>query len=155
MEAAESADVMGIRAAARALNKSASTISRQVAAGIIPNRGTTAEPKVSLAEAKAARAVNLQPEPEVAGFAQARNVHERLKAQKTAIELAQLKGELVRRVEVEEFLAEEGAKIRDGLLRRWRAFAAELVGLTAREIEERGLAADEAVLAALAAAYES
>lgn len=54
-------DLLGVRAAARELGVNASTISRQLAAGIIPNRGSAREPKVNLAEARAARDAHLDP----------------------------------------------------------------------------------------------
>ncbi len=57
---------VGIREAARQMSArgvrvDASTISRQVAAGIIPNRGSAERPRVDVEEAIAARAANLDP----------------------------------------------------------------------------------------------
>ncbi len=52
---AHPADIMGVRALARALKLNPSTVSRQIKKGIIPNRGTDTEPKASLAEARHAR----------------------------------------------------------------------------------------------------
>jgi len=51
--------LVGVREAARQLGVNPSTISRQVAKGIIPNRGTPRQPMVDLAEARQARATNL------------------------------------------------------------------------------------------------
>lgn len=53
--------LVGIREAARAVGLSHSTISRQVAAGIIPNRGSERRPLVDVAEVRAARARQLDP----------------------------------------------------------------------------------------------
>lgn len=145
-------DIVGIREAARELGKSPSTISRQVRNGLIPNRGTDTEPKVSIAEARSARSAGLvQKQPTLGTF---RTDHERVKAEKADLELQRLKGLLVSRADVEEFLAEQGSKLRDALLRRWRELARELAGLTPREIEEKGLAADELALSVFAAQLE-
>lgn len=61
MTATMGGDLMGVRQLARHLGVNASTISRQIAKGIIPNRGTPEQPMVSLAEAERARAANLDP----------------------------------------------------------------------------------------------
>src|SRR5262245_5311276 len=53
------AHLLGVRAAARELKLNPSTISRQIAAGIIPNRGTADAPMVNPAEARAARAAHV------------------------------------------------------------------------------------------------
>ena len=50
---------MGVREAARELGVNPSTVSRQLRAGIIPNRGSERAPKVLLSEARAARERNL------------------------------------------------------------------------------------------------
>ena len=47
--------LVGVRAAARVLEVSHSTVSRQIAAGIIPNHGTDAAPLVDVDEAREAR----------------------------------------------------------------------------------------------------
>ena len=52
-------DLTSVREAARALGVSHSTISRQVASGIIPNRGTAERPLIDVEEARAARAAHL------------------------------------------------------------------------------------------------
>lgn len=52
-------NLVGVSEAARQLGVHKSTISRQVAAGIIPNRGTPDAPLVDVEEAKAARARGL------------------------------------------------------------------------------------------------
>jgi hypothetical protein len=53
--------LVGVREAARQVGVSASTISRQIKAGIIPNRGSAEQPRVDLGEVRAARAQNLDP----------------------------------------------------------------------------------------------
>src|SRR5262245_23925645 len=53
------AQLLGVRAAARELKLNPSTISRQIAAGIIPNRGTSEVPMVDLKEARTAREAHL------------------------------------------------------------------------------------------------
>jgi len=55
------ADLVGVRAAARELGLNASTISRNVKDGIIPNHGTEAEPLIDVDEARAARDFHLDP----------------------------------------------------------------------------------------------
>ncbi|BBK44136.1 hypothetical protein STVA_41560 [Allostella vacuolata] len=55
----QQAPLVGVRAAAAALGLAPSTVSRQLAAGIIPNRGSSAEPLVDVEEARAARADRL------------------------------------------------------------------------------------------------
>lgn len=59
MTAMMGGDLMGVREAARAIGVNASTISRQIAKGIIPNRGTAERPMVSLSEARHARSTGL------------------------------------------------------------------------------------------------
>lgn len=50
---------VGVREAARQLGVNASTVSRQVAAGIIPNHGTVAAPLIDVDEARRSRDDNL------------------------------------------------------------------------------------------------
>jgi hypothetical protein len=52
-------ELVGVRECARQIGLNPSTISRQVAAGIIPNHGSEDAPRVSVAEARAARQENL------------------------------------------------------------------------------------------------
>jgi hypothetical protein len=158
-------DVVGIREAATALEVAASTISRQVKNGIIPNRGSAFAPKVSISEARTARAERLDPAqrrpPQIQaaavtpGYNTHRTAHEETKAKKAALELAQMQGDLVARAEVEDFLATVARQFRDKLLHRWRTLAVELEGLPAREIEAKCLAGDEALLSSLADEFES
>jgi|SRR5262245_30824789 len=146
------ADVVGIREAARALNLSPSTLSRQVSDGKIPNRGTADAPKVSLAEVQKAREDNLDASQQRASqpsYAEHRATLEATKAQKAALELAGMLGQTVARAEVEEAIATAARELRDALLRRWRTLAVELEGLSAREIEARGTLSDETALAEL------
>ena len=51
--------LLGVREAARELGVNPSTVSRQLRAGILPNRGSERAPKVCLSEARAARERNL------------------------------------------------------------------------------------------------
>lgn len=53
--------LVGVREAARQLGLNPSTISRQIARGAIPNRGTADRPMVDMDEARRARAENLDP----------------------------------------------------------------------------------------------
>lgn len=52
-------ELVGISEAARALGRNKSTISRQVASGIIPNHGEPGKPLVNIEEARAAIAANV------------------------------------------------------------------------------------------------
>ena len=51
--------LLGVREAARELGVNPSTVSRQIRAGILPNRGSERAPKVLLSEARAARERNI------------------------------------------------------------------------------------------------
>src|SRR5690349_20190328 len=53
--------LVGVREAARALGLNASTVSKQVRKGIIPNHGTDTAPLINVAEAKVKRAERLNP----------------------------------------------------------------------------------------------
>jgi hypothetical protein len=156
-------DIVGIREAARTLKLSASTLSRQVRSGIIPNRGTPQSPKVSLAEVKTARAENLDPaqqrqsttvKPAASGYQGHRSDLEEAKAAKARLELAAMLGQTLARQAVEDAIETATRELRDTLSRRWRVLAVELEGLTAREIEAKGLASDEAALAELVRKFE-
>src|SRR5690348_15005177 len=59
MDGATLDDVVSLTECADALSVHKSTISRQVKAGVIPNHGTIEAPRVSIAEARAARAAQL------------------------------------------------------------------------------------------------
>ena len=54
-------DLAGVRAVARELSVAPSTISRQLAAGILTNHGTDDHPLISISEARVARAGSLDP----------------------------------------------------------------------------------------------
>lgn len=152
------ADLAGIREAAPHLGVSASTISRQVAAGIITNHGTTLRPLVSIEGAKAERAAYLDPaqqrerEPkaraaaEPTAFNSARTTHEATKAQLAQLELAERLGQTVAKAEAEDLFATLGGLIRDRLAQRWAVLSADLAGRSAFEIATAGAAADEALL---------
>ena len=161
METAQS-DIVGVREAARQLNVNASTISRQLRAGIIPNRGTDRDPKVSVEEARRARQNNLDPSqqrgahtaPASSGYTASRSELEAAKAAMAQLDLAEKLGLTVAREDIEDAIATAARELRDALARRWRALAVELQGLTAREIEAKGMASDEAVLADLTVKLE-
>lgn len=156
-------DIVGVREAARQLKVNASTISRQVRAGIIPNRGTDREPKVSVTEAKNARETGLDPAQQrrpitmQGGHALPSTSRGELEAAKAAIaqlDLAEKLGLTLSRADVEDALATVAREFRDALARRWRILAIDLQGLNAREIEAKGMASDEAVLAELVVKLE-
>lgn len=157
----QSADIVGIREAARALKVAPSTISRQVDRGVIPNRGSAIAPKVSIEEARRARAANVDPAqqrasaPAASGFQALRTEHEAIKARRAGLELAERQGELLARRDVEDFFATVGRTLRDRLLHRWRTMSIELEGRPAREIEVKAMAADESVLTTLAQEFEA
>jgi len=136
------------------LGLSPSTLSRQVANGTIPNRGTDDAPRVSLSEVQRAREDNLDPAQQRGTAPETFHAHrtnlEATKATKAQLELAQMLGQTVARSEVEEEVANAVRELRDTLLRRWRVLAVELEGLSAREIEAKGLASDESALQELA-----
>lgn len=163
MEQGETA--VGIRAGALALNKAASTISRHVRAGKIPNRGTLAEPKILVSEARRALEDNLDPmfraepapstEPSSPSFQSHRTKLAAAQAEKAQLDLAERKGELVSRPEIEDALFTLALNLRDAMSRRWRVLALELENLPARAIEEKCLDADEKLLAQLAGHFET
>lgn len=157
-------DVVGIREAAKALGVNASTISRQVAKGVIPNRGASGAPKVSIDEARRARATNLdpsqqrapEPSPSTSGtFSSHRSAHEAAKAKLAQLDLAQRLGEVVSRSEAEDLFATYGRRVRDALEQKWRTLALELQGMSAADIMVRGTASTEEVLARVAAEIEN
>lgn len=162
---------VGVNKAAKALGISPQQVSRGLKRGSIPNRGTAEHPKVDVEEARRARDANLSPmqrqtkkrgrpakvkEPESVpadeypvpkpSFYDHRSAHEKAKAEKAAIELARIRGETVLAADVSDTLFTAAREFRDALLRRWRALARELEGLSAREIESKGIAADEKAL---------
>ena len=157
-------DIIGIRAAGAILGVAASTISRQVKAGIIPNRGTCKEPKVSIVEATAARKGNIDPAqqraPEGADLAANNSYHanradrEWVRAQKEKLEYAQILGTVMLRADAEDKFSTFGRHIREALAIRWRTLATELQGLSAIEIERAGTKADEDLLTRIVAEIE-
>lgn len=149
------ADIVGVTEAARAIGVHKSTISRQIAAGKIPNRGTASAPKVSITEARQARADNIDPAQQRAapttGSANAHRAdYEEARARMAQLDLAEKLGLVVPRADIEDAIATATRELREALARRWRVLALELQGMTAREIETKGMASDEAVLAELA-----
>lgn len=157
---------IGIRAAAAALDVNASTISRQVKAGVIPNRGTEKHPKVFLREARAARAGNLDPAqqretapatqpPPTTGFQAHRSSHEAAKAAMAQIELAEKLGGILDRGDVESSVEAFGRKLRDALTERWRALSLKLQGQSPADIERLGIEADEDLLNRVSAELEA
>jgi len=89
-------EAISLRAAAKALGVKASTISRQVRAGIIPNRGKPHDPKVWLDEARLAREGGLdlskQRGPEAALFARPPSIEEQDEEVETLERLAAAPG---------------------------------------------------------------
>jgi len=156
-------DVVTISAAASALGVNKSTVSRQVKNGTIPNRGTDKRPMVSLKEARAARAGNLDPaqqrstapaqasdtSPAATGYQAHRSTHEAAKARMAQIELEEKLGNILARNDVEASLEAFGRKLRDAMIERWRLLAPKFIGLAPAQIEQIGTQADEDLLAKL------
>jgi hypothetical protein len=130
-----------------------STLYEWVARGRVPNRGTPDAPRVSLSEVERARsALDIAKQrggSENSDYQRHKSEFARVQAERAQLELAQMLGLTVARVDVEEAVEAATRELRNTLIRRWRILAVELEGLTAREIEARGLAADEAALAEL------
>jgi hypothetical protein len=144
-------DLFGIREAAKRLGIGRSTLSDQVRAGKIPNRGTPDLPMVSVVEARQAREENLDRSKQRSAVPSAYQEHQidlaRVKAERAKLDLARALGQVVPRADVEDAVTTAARELRDTLMRRWRVLAVELEGLGAREIEVKGLASDESALA--------
>lgn len=162
METEVLTDIVGIREAAGQLGVAASTISRQVRAGIIPNRGTGEAPKVSVSEARAARAKNTDPaqrrRPAPSGddrvndgsFHAQRAERERVSTELKKLELAERTGVVIPKDAAENALFTFGRRIREELTNRWTTFAQDLAGLPAEEIARIGAERDEKLLTLIA-----
>lgn len=157
--------LVGIRECARILEKrgvqlNASTITRQVQAGIIPNHGTAdGKPLVDPDEVIAARARNVDPSKQrgpdsplfgapaddgseveetaaapsgkrEVSFSAARTASEAYKARMAQLDLEERLGNLVDKQEVVDFFTEAGLILRQGLMLRSGDMAGRLVGLS-------------------------
>lgn len=122
------ADLMGVRACAKALTPpvSASTISRQLGAGLFTNWGTESLPLISLTEVRAKREQNLSPaqqrrpaeraaKRDDGGYHSARAAREQAAAQIAQLDLAERLGQLLRRDQVEDEHATLGRATREAL----------------------------------------
>jgi hypothetical protein len=157
MENAEFSDIVGIREAADILGVSASTISRQVKAGIIPNRGADGAPKVSVREAREARAKNTDPAQRRAGhlrqtdtadgsYHSQRAERERVGTELKRLELAERLDAVVPKASAESALFSFGRRLRDEMTNRWPTLAQDLQNLDAAEIARIGVERDERLL---------
>jgi hypothetical protein len=137
---ARPADVMTLTAAAREIGVAVSTLSRQVKAQKIPNRGTPERPMVSLSEARAARADNLNPlmarTPAPAAAPRAGSIADEQRREKAAraelleLELAERRGELMAADEVRAAFGEAGRVIQAELMQISRDLADELAAMS-------------------------
>jgi hypothetical protein len=131
----DTTSLVGVSEAARQLGVHKSTISRQVAAGIIPNHGTDAQPLVDVEEAKRARAEGLDrskqrgqdaplfrerrsPDDDDAGEASpgyqaARTEREQINARRARLELERELGNLLDKGEVVDAFFTLGARLRE------------------------------------------
>lgn len=141
--------LIGLRECARQVGVHHSTIVRQVARGIIPNRGTPEAPKVYISEARAARERGLDlsqqrteaPMPEgvdhepaesvvdLAGFQSQRTRREAAQATLAEIELAERLGQLLDKQEVIDAFFQLAVDLRDGMERRAPVLAQATVGV--------------------------
>lgn len=156
--------------AARQLGVHKSTVSRQVANGIIPNHGTDDKPLIDVEEARRARELGLDfskqraPAPAAAPapredlgptYQGARGRREQALAEKAEIELKRLRGETLDRGEVTDAAFALGQMLREALETRRAALAQRLAGLEAGQILALLEDADAQHLAAFADAVES
>lgn len=147
-------DLTDVEVAAAALGIAPSTLYRDIQSGRVRKYGSRRATKVSVAEARRAREDTLDPSMQrpaasvtrVGDYLGHRSDLEAVKAQKAALELAKMLGQTVDRTAVEEAIETAAREFRNALLRRWRTLSIEFEGLSAREIEVKGLASDEAVL---------
>lgn len=142
--------LVGIREAARQLGVNASTISRQVAAGVIPNHGGDGSPLVDPEEARSARQLNLDPSkrrgvgsplslhptpqditssPRGSGYQVSRAEREGYDAALKRIELEERLRNLLDKGEVTEAAFAIGQVLREMIERRQPTLAARLAGV--------------------------
>jgi hypothetical protein len=162
-------DLVGVRACAKQLNLSPSTISRQLAKNLFRNYGTAAAPKVSVTEVEAARSASVSPAqqrqaaPEATapkraetGYAHERAVREGINRQRDELALAEKLGTVLNRAEVEDDFETFARTLRERLRQRAQTLVLELDQLpTPAARAARLVEADEAVLAELADELES
>lgn len=142
--------LLGVRAAAAALGLAPSTVSRQLAAGIIPNRGTVEQPLIDVAEAAAARADRIdhgkakgvrtgeldvrpgRPRGESAAGKRERKLDEEIR--RLERENAEKEAQLVSRAGVDQAFAELAGIVQRSLADRTRRLAGRVMGQ--RDINE-------------------
>lgn len=132
-------DLMGVRQCAAALQPKvhASTISRQLGAGLFTNYGTTTAPLLSLAEVTQARAEHLNPAQQRQsprrggrkpddGYHSARASKEQTAAKIAELDLAERMGQLLPRDQVEDAFADMGRKTREAMTQMARRVMSEI-----------------------------
>lgn len=159
-------DLVSLSDCAKAIGKNKSTVSRQLGKGLFRNWGTAEEPKVSIAEVKAARAAGINPAQQrekpakaavpASGYQHERAERERINRQRDELSLAEKLGQVLVRQEVEDDLETLGRSLRERLRQRAQTLLLELEQLPTLPAKvARLIEADEQLLADLTAELES